>query len=68
MNDIKVAFLLHKPAIISSHRVNYIGSLKESNRKNGLTQLSILLKSILKNWPDVQFMTTIELGKYIREN
>mgnify|MGYP003819824005 FL=1 len=68
LNDIKIAFLLHKPAIISSHRVNYIGSLKESNRKNGLTKLSILLKSILKYWPDVQFMTTTELGEYIREN
>jgi len=62
LNDIKIAFRWNKPAIISSHRVNYIGSLNPSNRDNGLQQLSKLLKRILKSWPDAEFMTTARLG------
>lgn len=65
INDIRIAFRWHKPAIISSHRVNYMGSLNPSNRDNGLRQLDTLLKEIIKFWPDVIFMTTPELGKLI---
>ncbi|MBP8959657.1 MAG: hypothetical protein KBG40_04445 [Bacteroidales bacterium] len=63
--DINSAFKCYKPAIISSHRVNYIGRLNQSNRDKGLNQLKKLLKLIVKNWPDVEFMTTPELGKLI---
>jgi len=62
LNDIKIAFKWSKPAIISSHRVNYIGTLNPSNKDNGLRQLSKLLKEILKNWPDAEFLTTARLG------
>ena len=62
LNDIKIAFRWNKPAIISSHRVNYIGTLNPSNRDRGLHQLTRLLKEIIKNWPDAEFMTTPQLG------
>ena len=62
-NDIKISFNWSKPAIISSHRVNYIGSLNPPNRDNGLKQLDNLLKKIIKTWPDVKFITTTELYK-----
>ena len=62
LNDIKIAFRWNKPAIISSHRVNYIGTLNPSNRDRGLRQLTRLLKEIIKNWPDAEFMTTPQLG------
>jgi hypothetical protein len=65
LRDIKIAFIWHKPAIISSHRVNYIGALNSENRDRGLNLLKVLLQSILKNWPDVEFLTTPELGKLI---
>jgi hypothetical protein len=68
LNDIKIAFRWKKPAIISSHRVNYIGALKPKNRDMGLTQLKILLQSIIKNWPEVEFLTTPELGKLMESN
>ena len=61
--DIRSAFKWNKPAIINSHRVNYVSSLNVKNRDHGLYQLSNLLKSIVKKWPDVEFMTTAELGK-----
>lgn len=62
LNDINMAFRWHRPAIISTHRVSYVGKLNEKNRDNGLRQLSSLLKEIVKRWPDVEFMTTEELG------
>lgn len=63
--DIKVAFRWNKPAIISSHRVNYMGSLNPRNRANGLKQLDNLLSSIVRIWPDIEFMTTTQLGNMI---
>lgn len=68
LQDIKLAFRYKKPAVISTHRVNYIGALYPKNRDNGLTQLKLLLKNILKNWPDVYFMTTAELGDLIEHD
>ncbi len=65
LNDINIAFRWHKPAIISSHRVNYIGALSTVNRDNGLFQLSKLIQEIIKNWPDVEFVTTPQLGTLI---
>jgi hypothetical protein len=68
LNDIKIAFRWHKPAIISSHRLNYIGALNPVNRDNGLRQLSGLLKEIIRNWPDVEFVTTPQLGALMNED
>ncbi|MDD2798974.1 MAG: hypothetical protein PHV20_10310 [Bacteroidales bacterium] len=62
MSDIDFAFKNRKPAVITSHRVNYIGALDPQNRTNGLSQLKTLLESIVKKWPDVEFMTTDQLG------
>jgi hypothetical protein len=63
--EIDNAFKWKKPAVISSHRVNYTGGLDENNRKHGLEQLSHLLANILKKWPTVEFMTSSELGDLI---
>ena len=65
LNDISIAFRWRKPAVISTHRVNYIGALYKENRENGLRQLSMLLKQIMINWPDAEFVTSGELGDII---
>ena len=52
-------------ATISSHRVNYVGWLNEDNRANGLIKLDELLSRIIKKWPNVEFMTSSELGDLI---
>jgi hypothetical protein len=62
MNDIEIAFRWRKPAIISSHRVNFIGFLHEKNRDLGLIQLDLLLKKITAKWPDAEFVSTPELA------
>jgi hypothetical protein len=63
LSRIKMAFLCKKPAIISTHRLNYIGSLNPENRDNSLFLLNGLLKNILNNWPDVEFMSSNQFAE-----
>ena len=66
LNDIKIAFRLNNPAIISTHRVNYIGVHDVLNRDNGIRKLRELLSAIKKRWSDAQFMSTDQLGTLIK--
>lgn len=63
--QINSAFRCRKPAIITSHRLNFIGAIDPTNRERNLFKFNSLLKSILFRWPDVEFMTSPELGKQI---
>lgn len=65
MEEIEIAFRWGKPAVISSHRVNFIGSIFEENRTKSLKKLKILLKKVVKKWPDVQFISTAQLAEII---
>lgn len=65
MNRIKIAFRWGKPAVVSAHRVNFIGNIEESNRTNNLKKFSTLLKMVVGKYPDVEFMSTDELGRLI---
>jgi len=65
LRDIQRAFFGEKPAIISSHRINFIGSLSENNRKHNLLGLNTLLKEILRKWPDVEFVNSADLLRII---
>lgn len=62
---IQAAFLFNKPAVISTHRINYIGYIDPANRDNGLKQLKKLLEIVVKKWPDVKFISTDQLSNYI---
>jgi hypothetical protein len=63
--QINMAFLMKKPAVISSHRINFIGGISENNRAIGLRQLELLLKKVLQKFPDLQFISTDELDNFI---
>ena len=67
LKEIEIAFKWKKPATISTHRVNYTGSIQPENRANGLKKLDALLSQIIRNWPDVEFMTSEELGDFISQ-
>ncbi len=67
LNEIKGAFSAKKPAIITCHRVNFIGGIDIENRKKNLNDFSILLTEISNRWPDVEFMTTDQLGDLIKK-
>jgi hypothetical protein len=61
--EISAAFRWNKPALIGTHRVNYIGALYPENRDHGLTSLGTLLKRIVNRWPGAEFITSAELGE-----
>lgn len=63
MQQIIAAFRWSKPAIISSHRVNFCGHLDKVNRKQGLSALKNLLDCIVERWPDVEFVGVDELAE-----
>jgi hypothetical protein len=65
MKEVNIAFRWGKPAVINSHRVNFMGTLSEENRANSLQLLSELFSALLKKWPDVEFMCSDELGDYM---
>ncbi|GHT65433.1 hypothetical protein AGMMS50239_25410 [Bacteroidia bacterium] len=68
LSEIERAFRWKKPAIICSHRVNFIGEIEEKNRNNNLQLLSKLLSSILAKWPDVEFLSSADLTKLFEDN
>ena len=65
LNRIQIAFRWHKPAIIGSHRINFMGSLDAKNRERNLQLLDELLSRLVKQWPDVEFISSDHLGDLI---
>jgi hypothetical protein len=63
--DITRAFLWQKPAIISMHRVNFVGWINPENRSRNLALLELLLDEIDKKWPNVEYMSSDQLAKLI---
>jgi hypothetical protein len=61
LNRIKISFNAGKPAIIGSHRVNFIGGLSLKNRDVNIILFRELLHKIVKKWPDVVFMNAADL-------
>lgn len=68
LEEIEIAFKWGKPAVISAHRENFIGSIFEENRVETLQKMELLLAKILKRWPDVQFISTDKLAKIMFDN
>lgn len=68
LQEIDTAFFWAKPAIISSHRVNYIGSIVPENRKRNLVLLKKLLNKIIEKHPTVEFMSSDQLGDLIAKS
>jgi hypothetical protein len=67
LQEIEIAFRWGKPAVINSHRVNFIGSIFPENREKSLRKLKTLLKEVQKKWPVVEFVDTETLGKIMLE-
>jgi len=65
LKEINTAFRWRKPAIIETHRVNFIGYIDPINRDRNLKLFKELLENIVKTWPDVEFLTSDELSHVI---
>jgi hypothetical protein len=60
MYDIEQAFKTKQPAILSNHRAAFVGRIDEKNRAKGLKALDELITKVLKKWPDVEFISSVD--------
>lgn len=66
LNAIKIAYMFNRPVILSMHRINVIGAIDETNRMINLELFKKLILEVLKLYPDVEFMSSDELGFLIK--
>ena len=62
LSEISNSFIWRKPAIINTHRVNYVSGINPANADRTLKLLVKLLSEIIKRWPDVEFMSSDEFS------
>lgn len=67
LEEVELSFRCHKPALIATHRVNYVSGLSERNATDSNLKLDLLLQSILKRWPDVEFLSSSQLSTIMRK-
>ena len=65
LREVDNAFKFGKPAIINSHRLNYINSINPNNANNNLLGLKYLLECVVKKYKNVEFITTPKLLEII---
>lgn len=65
--QVQIAFKWHKPAVVSSHRVNFAGAISEENRRRGLAELKKLICMVQTAYPDVEFVSSQELFNIMYE-
>jgi hypothetical protein len=65
LGEVEKAFKYNNPAVICTHRANYVGGLNPDNREHGLELLEKFITALLHKWPNVEFMTSSALGELI---
>ena len=63
--QIKMAFAAEKPALINTHRVNYVGGRSIIIRDNSLKELESLLQKIKTLWNDVELYSAGEFDEIL---
>ena len=61
MGRMEITFRMKKPAIIGTHRANFIGFIDPENRDRNLPMFRELLNRMLAKWPDIEFMSSDQL-------
>jgi hypothetical protein len=65
LRDIERAFRFGKPAVICSHRINYVAGMDAAHRDRSLRTLDTILAAIAVRWPEVEFIASDELVELI---
>lgn len=60
------AFKRRVPAVVSTHRVNFVGGRDLKNRERSLKILGSLLKKLILKFPDIEFLSSDELLSAVR--
>jgi hypothetical protein len=68
LKRIEIAFKHGKAANICAHRLNFIGSIDSANTDRTLPEFKRLLQEIVKRWPDVEFVSSDQLGSIIEQS
>lgn len=68
LKRIEIAFRYGKAANICAHRLNFIGSIDSKNTDRTLPEFKRLLQEIVRRWPDVEFVTSDQLGEIIEKS
>jgi hypothetical protein len=58
LRRIETAFFWGKPAIISMHRLNFVGGFSRDNRMRSMQRLEVLITQVQKKYRDVIFSTS----------
>ena len=61
LQQVADAFKRNTAATISTHRVNFSGNISLKNRNENLEAFDELISQIIKQWPDVEFVTSPQL-------
>lgn len=65
LSEIEIAFRWGKPAVISSHRINFTSRIDKIHRDKCLDKFDQLLTRITKKYPDVEFLNSAQLAEII---
>jgi hypothetical protein len=65
LTGVKQAFENKKPAIIGSHRINFIGRLDERHRAKNIAMFRDMLQQLVKNYPNIEFIDSGRLADII---
>lgn len=68
LRQIKQAFQLRQPAILSSHRINFVGRGSKEKRNENLRYLKKILKKVVDLYPEVEFISTDRLNDIIQQS
>jgi len=68
LGQVRQAFRLGKPAVVSSHRINYVSGLSTKHRDRSLRFLSAFLNEVAREWPDVEFLSSCDLARLLQRS
>lgn len=67
LTQIGQAFRFQTPAIINTHRANFVGGIDTRERDKNLALFDTLLSRIFSCWPDVRFISSDQLLEKLRD-
>lgn len=62
MKQVDAIFAKQKVSVFSTHRINYVSGLSENNRQHTLTLFDQFLTTLLKQYPNVEFLSSDKLN------
>ena len=55
LRRLEALFSMNRLAVLSTHRINFMGGIEPANREVNIQMFSTLLAEIVKRWPSVEF-------------